>query len=310
MECLANAVVFVAGGSSGIGLAVAKALCANGAQVAITYRREDHLAEARAQFQAIGHVPLCIKMDVTDRAAFESAAQEVERALGPVDVFCNSAGVSIFGPMEAATYEDWDWVFDVNVGGVINGLMTFVPRMIKRGRGGHIVTIGSMAAFLAGPEAGLYSASKFAVRGIMENLRLTVAKHGIGVSLVSPGLVNSNIHEAMLSRPKALASTGAFSGDVARAMIKDALNCGVEPTVVGDAVVKGIQRNQFHIFTHPGFTGDLQEIHLEITAAQPAGEVPAKQLRIEEERRRMVRNALAQAQRMAADQGNRRAGKI
>lgn len=299
MSSIENAVALVAGGSSGIGLGVAKALCAKGARVAITYRREDHRDEAVAQCRAVGGDVFAIEMDVTDRRAFERAATTIEQALGPVDIFCNSAGVSLFGPMENATYEDWDWVFDVNVGGVINGLMIFAPRMIKRGAGGHIVTIGSMAGFLAGPEAGVYSASKFAVRGMMECLRLSLAKYGIVVSHVAPGLVNSNIHEADLGRPPSLAPTGMFSGEGARAMVKHVLQQGLSPDAVGEAVVEGIGRNAFHIFTHPGFAGDFQEMSEEILAALPIGEVPLTLQKVEENRRRAHKEALAMANKIA-----------
>jgi NADP-dependent 3-hydroxy acid dehydrogenase YdfG len=300
MRSIANSVAFVAGGSSGIGLAVAKALCLKGARVAITYRREDHRDDAIAQCRNAGADILAIRLDVTDRAAFAHAADDVERAFGPVNIFCNSAGVSLFGPMENATYEDWDWVFDVNVGGVINGLMTIVPRMIKRRAGGHIVTIGSMAGFLPGPEAGIYSASKFAVRGIMECLRLSLAKHRIGVSHVAPGLVNSNIHEAALGRPPSLGATGMFAGEISRTMIKRVLSQGMSPDRIGEAVVEGIGHNAFHIFTHPGFTSDFREIYEEMAVALPTGEVPPGLQEIEDSRRHGHRRALAMAKSIEA----------
>jgi NAD(P)-dependent dehydrogenase (short-subunit alcohol dehydrogenase family) len=299
MKSIENAVVFVAGGSSGIGLGLAKEFCTLGARVAITYRREDHRDEAIAQCRAVGCDILALPMDVTDRAAFERAAQEVEQVLGPADIFCNSAGVSLFGPMENATYDDWDWVFNVNVGGVINGLMTIVPRMIRRGTGGHIITVGSMAGFLPGPEAGIYSASKFAVRGIMECLRLNLAKHGISVSLVSPGLVNSNIHEAALGRPPSLAASGMLSGEISIAMTKYVLSRGAAPGEIGKAIVNGIRRNEFYIFTHPDFTLELREVYEEIVAAQPIGEIPKARQKIEDERRRHRREALAMAAAIA-----------
>ena len=123
-------------------------------------------------------------------------------------LLCNTAGVSQFGPVENATYDDWDWQIDVNLTGVINGIVTFVPHMIKHGQGGHILNTASMSAFVSTPGATIYTTSKYAVRGLSENLRMDLSKHNIGVSCLCPGGVNSNIHEAVLSRQKRYKNTG------------------------------------------------------------------------------------------------------
>ena len=99
---------------------------------------------------------------MTDREAFARAADETERALGNVHVLCNNAGINLFNDIAEATYQDWDWVLGVNLGGVVNGVVTFVPRIKAHGEGGHVVNTASMAAFVAGPGAGIYTTAKFA----------------------------------------------------------------------------------------------------------------------------------------------------
>ena len=100
-----------------------------------------------------------------------------------------------------ASYADYDWIMGVNFGGVVNGLVTFIPRLKAQGEGGHIVNVASMAAYLSGPQAGIYTASKFAVRGLTECLRYNLAPHGIGVSLMCPGLTRTNAWDSALRRP-------------------------------------------------------------------------------------------------------------
>jgi short-subunit dehydrogenase len=197
--------------------------------------------------------------------------------------------------MESATFEDWDWVFGVNVGGVINCLNAFLPRMIERGAGGHVVTVGSMAGFLPGSEAGVYSASKCAARGITESLHYSLAKHGIGVSLVSPGLVDSNIHEAFLGRPPVLGLTGMPPAAEMKEAVKDMLRLGLSPDVIGRIAVDGVKANKLYIFTHPEFADDLAELHQEIMGALPAGHAPLQRLEVEEGRRQSLRAARAKA---------------
>ena len=124
-------------------------------------------------------MPRFVELDVTDRARWAAWRTTV----GPVHILVNNAGVSVFGPTDEASYADYDWIMGVNFGGVVNGLVTFVPRIKAQGQGGHVVNVASMAAYLSGPQAGIYTASKFAVRGLTECLRYNLAPYGIGVSL-------------------------------------------------------------------------------------------------------------------------------
>ena len=207
MRDLEGRVAFITGGGSGVGLGMAKAFLAAGMRVAIADIRADHLEEALTELDdsTLGAVHP-IRLDVTDRAAFANAADEAERVLGKVHVICNNAGVNLFNDMTEATYQDWDWVLGVNLGGVVNGVVTFVPRIKAHGEGGHVVNTASMAAFVAGPGAGIYTTAKFAVHGLSDALRWSLLPHGIGVSMVCPGLVKSKIYESDLIRPAELST--------------------------------------------------------------------------------------------------------
>ena len=174
-----------------------------GMRVAIADVRADHLEAATAELGGDVHA---IQLDVTDRDAFARAADETERVLGNVHVLCNNAGINLFNDIADATYQDWDWVLGVNLGGVVNGVVTFVPRIKAHGEGGHVVNTASMAAFVAGPGAGIYTTAKFAVHGLSDALRWSLLPHGIGVSMVCPGLVKSKIYESDLIRPAELST--------------------------------------------------------------------------------------------------------
>jgi NAD(P)-dependent dehydrogenase (short-subunit alcohol dehydrogenase family) len=262
-------VAFITGGGSGIGLGLAKVFAAAGMKVVIADVRQDHLDEAVAALSAAGHTVHAIKLDVSDRAAVERAAAETQRVFGKVHLLCNNAGVSVFGPMDEATYEDWDWMLGVNLNGVINGIQSFIPRMKAHGEGGHIVNTASMAGILVGPGMGLYSASKFAVRGLTESLRYDLAPHRIGVSVLCPGFVRSNIHEAVLSRPQGLKNTGYHVGEADIERLDKLLEVGMDPVEVAERVKRGVERNDLYLFTHAEFREELKEIFAQMLAALP-----------------------------------------
>ena len=160
MKDVEGKVAFITGGASGIGLGMAKVFAGAGMKVVIADIRQDHLNEAMAHFSNTNLRVHPIKLDVTDRAAMAAAADEAERVYGNVHVVCNNAGINLFAPMDECTYEDWDWVIGVNLGGVINGVRTFVPRIKAHGEGGQIVNTASMASFITGPGAGIYTGAR------------------------------------------------------------------------------------------------------------------------------------------------------
>lgn len=270
MEHVEGKVAFITGGASGIGLGMAKAFVRSGLKVAIADVREDHLAAARVDLERTFHgaatVPSVhfLHLDVTDRPAFARAADEVERVLGPVQVLCNNAGIGILGQIKRASYDDWDWIIDVNLKGVVNGVHIFVPRMLAHGGGGHIVNTASMAGLLTYSTAGLYVTTKFAVVGLSEALRSELARDGIGVSAFCPGGVRTNIREFEKTRPERYATRGyAGAPPVRPPPSAQALavrrQFSADPVEVGEIVLTGIRRNALYIFTQPEFRDGLRE---------------------------------------------------
>jgi NAD(P)-dependent dehydrogenase (short-subunit alcohol dehydrogenase family) len=233
-------------------------------------------------------------VDVSDRAAMKQAADEAEKVFGKVHLVCNNAGINLFNDIAAATYEDWDWILGVNLGGVINGVHTFIPRLRRHGEGGHIVNTGSMASFISGPNAGIYTCSKFAVRGLSEALRYSVAPHGINVSVVCPGLVDSRIYESDRLRPAHLAeSSGVADPQFMTRLAELHHRAGMRPLEAGERVLRGILRNDFYIFTHPEFKEELREIFDEALAAIPDDTPQPERLAFEDRRRALKAQARA-----------------
>jgi NAD(P)-dependent dehydrogenase (short-subunit alcohol dehydrogenase family) len=284
----------ISGGASGLGLGIALAFAKAGMRVALGYRNEAARAQAEEVMAEAGcHCGLFVKLDVTDRAAWAAAADAVEQAFGKIHVLVNNAGVSVFGQIDEARFADWDWVLGVNLGGVVNGLVTLLPRIKQHGEGGYVVNVGSMAGFLPGPQAGLYTASKFAVRGLTESLRYTLAPTNIGVSLMSPGLVTTQAFRAALKRPPEFADSGLGPVDAALLdQLEPIFATGMPPEEAGRRLLDGMRARRFHIFTHPEFATDFREIADELVAALPKEEVPPARLAAEDMRRRVNRLAL------------------
>jgi NAD(P)-dependent dehydrogenase (short-subunit alcohol dehydrogenase family) len=189
MKDFAGRAAFVTGGANGIGIGLVRALLEQDCKVAIADIRSESI---EAALQSL-HDPrvMGVQVDVSSREAMAQAADQVEARFGPVSLLFNNAGINLFQTIEESSYDDWDWVMGVNLHGPINGVMTFVPRMIAAGKGGYIVNTASMAGFLSAGKPGIYNTTKFAVRGMSESLRASLAPHGIGVSVLCPGLVKS-----------------------------------------------------------------------------------------------------------------------
>ena len=288
-------VAFITGGVSGIGFGLARAFAGAGMQLALSYRNEAHRAQAEQWFEERNlPSPLFVKLDVADRAQFAEVAEAVEDHYGKVHVLVNNAGVSVFGPTDEATYDDYDWIMGVNFGGVVNGLVNFIPRIKRHGEGGHVLNVASMAAFIAGPQAGIYTASKFAVRGLTECLRFNLAPYGIGCSLMCPGLTRTNAWDSALKRPEAYAHSGF--GEVDPEELKQfgtAFELGMDPLEVGEKTLQGMTENRGLILTHPEHGPDIREIYETTMAALPEGPVPEGRQHIEKLRREANRAAAA-----------------
>lgn len=252
MKDFRDKILFVTGGASGAGFGQAKVFSEAGCKVVIADIRQDHLDQAMEYFRAKNAPAHAIKLDITDRAAYATAADEVEQVFGsPPQLLFNTAGVNTFGPPEASTYEDYDWVMGVCLDGVINGMVTFVPRMIKAGKGGYIVSTASMGGFWGGPTTAPYSAAKAAVINLMESYRLSLGKYGIGVSVLCPAAINSNIHNAGDTRPAHLANTGYLMDEKAVNTLRTIYEGGMDPVDLANWVKKGIEDEQLYIIPYP-----------------------------------------------------------
>jgi len=245
-------VLFITGGASGAGFGQAKVFSEAGCKVVIADIRQDHIDEAMAYFKEKKADVHAIQLDITDSKAYEAAADEVEKIYGsPPQMLFNTAGVNTFGPPEASTFEDFEWVLRVNLFGVINGMVVFVPRMIKAGKGGYIVTTSSMAGFGAASTCTPYSVSKAAVNNLMECYYQSLKQYGIGVSCLCPGGIASNIAEATYTRPKHLANTGYRVNKQTIEFEHKANSQGIDPVELAKILKKGIENEQFFIIPAP-----------------------------------------------------------
>ena len=268
MQNLPGKTAFVTGGASGIGLGIAKALLGAGMKVAIADIREDHLAAATAELGAPERV-LALRLDVTDRTAYARAADAVEARFGKLHVLCNNAGVGVVGPTELATFADWDWVLGVNLGGVVNGIVTLLPRIMRHGEGGHIVNTASMSGLVPHPGATLYGTSKGAVVAMIECMRAELEPHGIICSAFCPGAVQSNIAEAGKTRPAALAATGYAETDKRRQHAADFFHLFRTKEEAGQRVLEGILNDELYIMTHSEFRQGVEDRARAMCAAVP-----------------------------------------
>ena len=287
MKEVRNKVAFITGGASGVGLGMAKVFIKAGMKVVIADIRQDFLDTAMNEFKNKENIH-AIKLDITDREAMAEAAEETIRVFGKVHILCNNAGINLFKTIEDSTYEDWDWVIDVNLNAVFNGVHTFVPKIQSHGEGGHIVNTASMAAFVAGPTAGIYTATKFAVRGLSESLRLSLAQHNIGVSVLCPGLVKSQIYKSEQIRPQHLFGDAYDVDTEFMERLEQVHEMGMDPVEIGEKVLRGIKQNDLFILSHPDHKEEVRELCDEIIAAFPDEEPEPQRMAFERMRQQTV----------------------
>lgn len=263
MQDFAGQLAFITGGASGAGLGQAKVFGREGCRIVIADIRKDAVDAALVELRALGIECHGIQLDITDRDAYAAAADEVETIFGqaPTLLF-NTAGVNNFGPVERTTYGDFDWLIGVNLGGVVNGMVTFVPRMIASGKPGHITTVSSLGGFTGSALAAPYSAAKAAVINLMEGYRQGLEKYGIGVSVVCPANIKSNIAEATKVRSSAYGETGYVEGPEAVASLQSIYQHGMEPEVLAGHIMQGIRDNALYIIPYPE-TKDMLAQHFD-----------------------------------------------
>ena len=271
MDNVGGKVAFITGGASGIGLGLAKVLVSEGAKVVMADVRQDHLDDALDWFSQNGKKDsvLGIKLDVMDRAAYADAAEQSIRAFGKMHILVNNAGMGISGSVKDAKFDDWDWGLGVMLGGVINGITTFLPHILAHGEGGHIVNTSSMAAVIPVKNFAIYGTAKMAMIGLAECLRSDLAEDNIGASAFCPGPVQSNIRESAKTRPEKYRHNSGFAKQERDLQARPNNRLWMDPVECGQRILRGILRNDLYIFTHREFKEGVAEHFDAMLAAFP-----------------------------------------
>ena len=283
MKVFSGRVAFVTGGASGIGYGLVQNFLGLGMKVVAVDFNRSYLQEKRQVMAGRDDVHF-VEADVGDRAQLRAAADEAVRRFGKIHVLCNNAGIGGGGDTHDPDFEEWDRALRVNLGGVVNGVKIVTPLILAHGEGGHIVNTSSMAGIVPLPLPGLgaYQTAKFAVRGLTESLRMSLAPHGIGVSCLFPGGTRSRIIEA-----------GARNEAERQAAIEMTASW-MDPVELGAMVVEGIRNNAPYILTHIEFREEVRELCAMLDAAFPREQqVPDGRRAFEEQRRAIVRQMRA-----------------
>ena len=264
LQELDGKVAVITGGGSGIGASLARACTAEGMRVVVVDVSEERAASVAAELP--GGTAVARAVDVSDAASVEALADFAFDAFGAVHLLCNNAGVSPAGRIWDFTDDEWRWLLGVNVHGVANGIRSFVPRMIEQGEG-HIVNTGSGASFVSTPRLGPYCATKHAIVGLSEALRYELDGTGIGVSVLVPAGVNTNIGDSMV-RPSAT-DPDAIADDftvLTNAMDETSLAV-IEPEVVAEVTLVGVREGWPYIVMGPGQSVGVERRYGEVLDA-------------------------------------------
>lgn len=257
MTSVAGRVAFITGGASGIGLGIAEAFGQAGAKIVIADIEQSALERAAQALRALGIDALPVRLDVTDRTAFARARDAALETYGAVHLLFNNAGVNVAGPVDQLGFADWDWVLGVNLGGVVNGVMTFLPELKRHPGAAHIVNTASVGGLVGMRNLSIYNASKFGVVGLSEALRADLLAQRIGVSVLCPGIVATALGTSERNRPGRQAADSAPMATEPAAAQADAgaaaPAAGMDPRTLGQIVLGAVQRDEFFISSHPEF---------------------------------------------------------
>ncbi len=266
-------VAVVTGGASGIGRALAEHAAQLGMKVVLADIEAGALQRASQELEASGAHVLAVKTDVSKAEEVETLAQKTLEHFGAVHLLFNNAGVGAGTSVWESSLADWQWVLGVNLWGVIHGVHTFVPLMLKQGVEAHIVNTASIAGLVSGPGLGVYKVTKFGVVTLSETLysELTLTGAPIKVSVLCPGWVKTRVMESERNRPAALQNATQEplnpAGEAILQMVHQAVETGMAPSQVAEAVFQAIREDKFYILTHPNFKAAVEtrneDIHLE-----------------------------------------------
>ena len=267
MTDISGKTAFVTGGAGGLGLGMARALANRGASIMLADINESALFAAAEKLRAETNAEVdAVVCDVARVNAVREAADKTIDRFGKVHIVINNAGVALGGEPGDIPIEDWRWIVDINLMGVVYGVEVFTPLIKSHGEGGHFINTASMAGHVAGPGMAPYNATKFAVVGYSEALAHELAPHGIGVGCLCPGWVRTRINESGQNRPSG--GSTSVTPEVAErvkevaALIAD----GLDPDAVGEWVADCIEANRLNIFTH-GEMKPFVDAHAEMVSA-------------------------------------------
>lgn len=238
VSTLTGKTALVTGAASGIGKATALACARRGARLVICDLDAGGLEETAGEIRALGRGVIARHVDVADREAMRAFADAVHAEIEALDLLVNNAGVAIGGGFLHTALADWDWIVSINLLGVVHGCHFFVPPMVARGRGGHVANVASAAGIVASADLAAYSTTKFAVVGLSEALRDELKPHGIGVTAICPGLINTPItRNARLLGPEA-------TPEARRRLIELYQRRNYTAERVADGILRAVQRNR------------------------------------------------------------------
>jgi NAD(P)-dependent dehydrogenase (short-subunit alcohol dehydrogenase family) len=246
---------FVTGGASGIGLALGRAFAEAGMKVMLADVEASALEKALQGLSNYDNRVRGVACDVADPDSVERAAQAAFDAFGNVHVVCNNAGVAAGGGVDNVSIDNWRWVVDVNLMGVVYGVRSFLPHMLGHGEGGHIVNTASMAGMVNNMGFSPYAATKFAVVAMSEGLAARLQPQGIGVSVLCPDFVRTKIGESGRNRAARYGTAPRLDPASPAAQlvaeIARQLEAGIDPAEVAAKVLAAIRNDELYIFTHP-----------------------------------------------------------
>ncbi|MEQ1888021.1 MAG: SDR family NAD(P)-dependent oxidoreductase [Alphaproteobacteria bacterium] len=251
MKDVKGKVAFITGAASGMGLGMARAFGAAGMKVMLSDIEDAALQEQVNDLKSRGYDVAGVQTDVTKVEALQNAAKKTIETFGKVHVLCNNAGIGVGGKSETCDLRNWQWCVDVNLWGVVYGLQAFVPLILSHGEEGHVVSTASMAGMYGVRNLGPYNAAKFAVVGIMETMMAENRGTKLGVSVLCPGAVATNIGNSTRNRQQEYGGAAAPSAG-GMDITSDMLAQGLHPDIVGKQVLEAILKNQPYIFTDPG----------------------------------------------------------
>ncbi|MDR3310557.1 MAG: SDR family NAD(P)-dependent oxidoreductase [Oscillospiraceae bacterium] len=278
---------FITGAASGIGLGIAKACAKHGMKVVVTDVRRKAVDEALVWFKDNGYEAYGIALDVTDREGYAAAADEAEKIFGGIHLLVNNAGVEApMGKVWENSYNDFDFMVNVNIRGVLNGVKTILPRILAHGEGGQVVTTCSQSGMYVVPGAALYCMCKAGLIGLMETLQADLRGTNVGASAFCPGPIKGNLSETSREvRPAELTDAASApaapaapppppppaAGDDTRGnfTMPDFSSFILPAEAAGEYVVRGAERQDLYIFTHTDFKASMVEKGDAIVRAYP-----------------------------------------